>query len=247
MPKRETKGKKIIRSLNLEREQKSASRKSGEMTEVWTSAVTGRRAGEEGETAPLCRFCFYCTRSFGNTVYPGFNGSVASLRASRGHTRSAGACTTPKVKGCSRSPPPGGRGKDHGLPPGSPRRDASPPAALARVRRVRGVPSSCALQAAGSFHPTGCYERVSPRCLNEGRWVAASGSSCNLPPSSPRPETVFLLYFFFSVPAAAASPHNHCRPLGGILWQLPAPSASGGMASTVARQPSQAHLEQQDG
>lgn len=110
-----------------------------------------------------------------------------------------------------------------------------------------GVPSSCALQAAGTFHPTGViHTRVSPRCANERRWVAASGSSCNLPPSSPRPETVLLLFFFFFVvpAAAAASPHNHCRPLGGIPWQLclcPAPR-SGGMANTAAHQPSRQQL-----
>lgn len=69
---------------------------------------------------------------------------------------------------------------------------------------------------------------VSPRCLNEGRWVAASCSSCNLPPSSPRPRTVFLLFFFFSAPDAAACPHDHRRPLGGIPWQMPVPSASRG-------------------
>lgn len=157
MPEGETKGGKESVPGTWRREQKSASRKGREMTEGWTSVVTECGKKRKRETAPLCRFCFYCTRSFGNTVYPRLNGSVASLRARRGHIRSAGACPKPKVKRCSRGPPPGGCGKARRAPGRLPRRGASPLAALARVRRVRRVPSSCALPAAGTFHPTGWY------------------------------------------------------------------------------------------
>lgn len=107
------------------------------------------------ETAPLCRFCFYCARSLGNTVYPGFNGSVASLRARRGHTGSAGACTKPKVKGCSRGRPPGGRRKARRGAPGPGRIPARSPGT------GQGVLSGGAelLRPTGgwNFPPDGCY------------------------------------------------------------------------------------------
>lgn len=172
-------------------------------------------------------------------MYPGFNGSVASLRARREHTGSAGACTKPKVKGCRRSPPPGGRWKAlPGVPRALarlPRRGASPLAALARVRLAWGVPGYCAPQAAGTFHPTGVFHaRVSPRFLSEGRWAAASGSSCNLPPFSPPPgDRLFTLFFFLCTrccclppePLPAAGRHPLAAAcalrLGGEGWQAP--------------------------
>lgn len=131
-----------------------------------------------------------------------------------------------------------------------PRRGASPLAALARVRRVRRVPSSYRRLELSTRRGV-IHARVSPRCPSERRWAAASGSSCNLPPSSPRTETVFFTLYFLSPYPLLLPPslHNRCRPLGGIPGQLPSPPPRGGMATTAAQQPSQAaaHPQQQGG
>lgn len=197
-----------------------------------------RGRGGERETAPLCRFCFYCTRSFGNTVYPGFNGLVASLRAHRGHTRSASACTKPKVKGCSGSPPPGGPGKDDGLPPDSPAVAHPRPQPWHGSGGCRAPAPYRRLEV--STRRGVIHARVSPRCLNEGRWVAASSSSCNLPPSSPHPETVFL--FFPSVPAAppTTTAGRWVASLGSCLH--PAPRRGGQAPQQGSRQRQQLTL-----
>lgn len=130
-------------------------------------------------------------------------------------------------------PPAGGRRVPR--PPARlPRRGASP---LAAVAQVRGLPSSCALQAAGTFHPTGCcYSCACFASLSERRALGC-GQRLQLQPAPVLPppgDRLFTISFFLSVPGAAASPHNHCRPLGGIPWQMPVPCASGGMASTAA-------------
>lgn len=224
------------------------------MTEDCTSAKVW--GGIHQKTAPLRSFCFHCTWSFGNTLC--LNCSVASLRAHRGRVRSAGACTKHNVQRCCRGPPaPGGAGGDgeryRGLPPDpppgahpglqpSPRAGAAVGCrAPARYRRVelstrRGV-YSCAYFA----------------LLSERRTLG-SGQRLQLQPAPllPPPGALFLIFFFFfsSTPAAAASPRSRRRPLGGIPWQLPGPSASGGMmAGTPALQPSKAaaRREQQDG
>lgn len=119
----------------------------------------------------------------------------------------------------SRQAPPPGR-----IPARSPGTGQARPAGAELLRPTGGW----------NFPPDGVvFMRVSPRCLNEGRWAAASGSSCNLPPSSPRPETVFLLFIFFlrtrccclppqPLPAAKRHPlAAACTSASGGRWQPP--------------------------
>lgn len=216
------------------------------MTKGWTSAVMGD-GGRKRETAPLCRFCFYCTRSLGNTVYPGFNGSVASLGAHQERWCMHDA------QGERMQPGPSSRGRREGatsLPPGS------SAGAHPRPQPWHGSGASGGCRAPAPYRRLEVstrrgviHARVSPRCLNEGRWVAASGSSCNLPPSSPGAETVFLLFFFFLCSRRCCLPPQPLPAAGRHPSAAACALRLGGMASTAARQPSKAaaHLQQQDG
>lgn len=107
-----------------------------------------------------------------------------------------------------------------------PRRGASPLAALARVRRVRRVPSSYRRLELSTRRGV-IHARVSPRCPSERRWAAASGSSCNLPPSSPRTETVFLLFIFFLRTRCCCLPPQPLPAAGRHRWAAAFTSASG--------------------
>lgn len=223
------------------------------MTEGWTSAVTDGEKILKRETALLCRFCFYCTRSFGNTVYPGFNGSIASMRARRGH-RSAGACTKAKVKGCSRGPRAGAaRGTTasrQAAPPGRiPARSPGPGQARPGAAGLLRPPGGW------NFPPDGCFSCACFASLCErtalGLRPAAPAATCPRPPPARRP-SFYSLYFFRFTRCCCLPPQP--LPAAGRhpLAALPAPGASGGEGEggkhqSTAAVKAAAHLEQQEG
>lgn len=89
-----------------------------------------------------------------------------------------------------------------------PLRGASPLPALARVRRVRRVPSSCALPAAGTFHPTGCYSCARFASLSERRALGC-GQRLQLQPAPilpPPGDRLFTLYFLSPYPLLLLPP-----------------------------------------
>lgn len=189
------------------------------MTEGWTSAVMEWGEEKKRKQPRSADFVFTVHGHLGTPCTQDLMAQALPRGHAGGH-RSAGACTKPKVKGCSSGPPPAGRGKARrGVPrppAGLPRRGTSPLAALAGVRRVRGCRAPAPYRRLELSTRRGViHTRVSPRYANERRWAAASDSSCNLPPSSPRPESVFLLFIFFRCtrcclppqPLAAAGRH----------------------------------------
>lgn len=118
------------------------------------------------------------------------------MRARRGH-RSAGACTKPKVKGCSR-----GRCsralRQAPLPGRIPARSPG-----TRARPVRGVPSSWPYGRLELSTRRGVIgARVSPRCASErtnertaGPRPVAPAATCPRPPPARRP-SFYSLFFF---------------------------------------------------
>lgn len=142
-------------------------------------------------------------------------------------------------------PPAGGRRVPR--PPARlPRRGASP---LAAVAQVRGVPSSCALQAAGTFHPTGCcYSCACFASLSERRALGC-GQRLQLQPAPVLPppgDRLFTISFFLSVPGAAACPITTAGRWAASLGRCLYPAPRGGWQAR--QQPkAAAHLHQQDG
>lgn len=71
------------------------------------------------------------------------------------------------------------------------------------------------------------HARFSPCCPSEGRWAAASASSCNVPPFSSRPETFFFFSLFFLTvhpllpPLPATTGGRWAASLGSCLYHLP--------------------------
>lgn len=141
-------------------------------------------------------------------MYSGFNGSVASMRARRGH-RGAGACTKPKVKGCSR-----GRCsralRQAPLPGRIPARSPG-----TRARPVRGVPSSWPYGRLELSTRRGVIgARVSPRCASERTSERLGrGQRLQLQPAPVLPppgDRLFTLFFFFRcTPEALAAAGRH--------------------------------------
>lgn len=197
------------------------------MTENWTSAA---REGKKKKSSPVRSFCFHCTRSFGNTVYPGLNCSLASLRAHRG---AKGALVHAPSTGRSDAAPGtpargwGGRGAQAGTakritaslplilppaasPPCSPRRRPARPGgcrAPVRYRRVelstRRDVNSCAYFASlPERKALGCSQRLQ---LQPAPVLPPHGA---LPPPP-------LLFFFLPTPAAAAASPGEPQPAAG--------------------------------
>lgn len=151
------------------------------------------------------------------------------MRARRGH-RGAGACTKPKVKGCSR-----GRCSRalHQAPlPG--RIPARSPGT--RARPVRGVPSSWPYGRLELSTRRGVIgARVSPRCASERTSERLGrGQRLQLQPAPVLPppgDRLFTLYFFSPYPLVLPPPRSTGGRWAASLGSRPFPAPRRGMAS----------------